>query len=124
MNRCSQPNHPKIPARRDLLSLALASFLLSLTGITAAQTNVRPFPANTMRGTMTVVAPPIIELNGKPDRLSPGARIHGMNNMLIMSGSVIGKPLLVNFLRNPTGEIHEVWVLTEAEAALKLPTQL
>ena len=88
-----------------------------------AQFDVRPFPANVQRGTMVVVAPPVIQLNGKADRLSPGSRIRGVNNMLILSGALIGQNLLVNFVRNPTGEVHEVWVLTEAEAALKLPTQ-
>ena len=43
--------------------------------------------------------------------------------MLLLSGSIVGQSLLVNFVRNPTGEVHDVWVLTEAEAALKLPTQ-
>jgi hypothetical protein len=84
---------------------------------------VRPFPPNAERGSLVVIAPPVIQLGGKPERLSPGARIRGLNNMLLMSGALIGQNLLVNFVRNPTGEVHEVWVLTEAEAALKLPTQ-
>ena len=72
---------------------------------------------------MVVTYPPIIQLNGKPDRLSPGARIRGQNNLLQLSGSLVGQNLLVNFVRSPTREVHEVWILTEAEAALKLPTQ-
>ena len=72
---------------------------------------------------MQVIAPPVIQMSGKPDRLSPGSRIRGMNNMLLMSGSVIGQNLVVNFVRNTTGEVHDVWVLTDAEAALKLPTK-
>jgi hypothetical protein len=46
-----------------------------------------------------------------------------MNNLLQMSGSLVGQNLLVNFVRNPSGEVHDVWILTEAEAALKLPSQ-
>jgi hypothetical protein len=72
---------------------------------------------------MQVVAPPVIQMNGKPDRLSPGARIRGLNNLLLMSGAIIGQNLLVNFVRSPSGEVHDVWVLNAAEAALKLPTQ-
>ena len=101
-------------------------FIPSLLGLgtqVGAQVNVRPFPPNAERGAMVVTYPPIIQLNGKPDRLSPGARIRGMNNLLQMSGSLIGQNLLVNFVRNPLGEVHEVWILTEAEAALKLPSQ-
>jgi len=88
-----------------------------------AQSNVRPFPPDAQRGVMVVKAPPVIELNGRSDRLSPGARIRAVNNMLVLSGALIGEKLLVNFVRNPTGEVHEVWILTAAEAALKLPTQ-
>jgi hypothetical protein len=43
--------------------------------------------------------------------------------MLVMSGSMIGQKLLVNFVREPGGMLQEVWILTDAEAALKLPTQ-
>jgi hypothetical protein len=101
----------------------MAASLLCLGAHTSAQTLVRPFPPNTERAAMVVTHPPIIELNGKPDRLSPGARIRGQNNLLQLSGSLVGQNLLVNFVRSPSGEVHEVWILTEAEAALKLPTQ-
>jgi hypothetical protein len=72
---------------------------------------------------MAVTVPPEVRLNGKPDRLAPGARIRGMNNLLVLSGSVIGQNLLVNYVRNPTGELQDIWILTPDEAALKLPTQ-
>jgi hypothetical protein len=122
MNRCNA-NFSQPPKRRQLLLGLLAASLLSLSTQVGAQVNVRPFPPNTERGVMVVTYPPIIQLNGKPDRLSPGARIRGLNNLLQMSGSLIGQNLLVNFVRNPLGELHEVWILTEAEAALKLPSQ-
>ena len=122
MNRCNALIS-SAPLRRTCLRLALAIPLLGMAAWASAQVNVRPFPPTAQRGVMVVVAPPIIELSGKADRLSPGSRIRGMNNMLLMSGSVIGQSLVVNFVRNPTGEVHEVWVLTPAEAALKLPTQ-
>ena len=122
MNRCLRtPCPPR--ARRALLQFALCVPLLMLAGTASAQLIVRPFPANAERGTLVVVAPPVIELNGKPSRLSPGARIRGLNNMVLMSGSIIGQSLLVNFVRNSSGELQDVWVLTPAEAALKLPTQ-
>jgi hypothetical protein len=122
MNRCI-PRAFATPGRRQLLRLALATPLLALAAAATAQVPVRPFPPTAERGVLQVIAPPVIQMSGKPERLSPGARIRGRNNMLLMSGSVIGQNLLVNFVRTPTGEVHEVWVLTEAEAAQKLPTQ-
>ena len=109
------------PLRRTCLRLALAAPLLGMASWASAQVGVRPFPPEAQRGVMVVVAPPVITLGGKPDRLSPGSRIRGMNNMLLMSGSLIGQSLVVNFVRTPTGEVHDVWVLTPAEAALKPP---
>jgi hypothetical protein len=104
------------------LSALLAPWLC-LPALASAQATVRPFPPNTERGTLVVTYPPVIQMNGKPDRLSPGSRIRGLNNMLVLSGSIVGQSVLVNFVRNATGEVHDVWVLTEAEASLKLPTQ-
>ena len=120
MNRCKPLIRPA-PSRRRIFLGTLGGALLTLASIAAAQSTVRPFPANTERGLMLVTYPPIVQMNGKPDRLSPGSRIRGQNNMLILSGSIVGQPLLVNFVRTPTGEVHDVWVLTEAEASLKLP---
>ena len=122
MNRCNTHSQ-SAPTRRKLLRLALSMPLVGLSVWASAQVNVRPFPPTAERGVMRVVAPPVIQMGGKPDRLSPGARIRGLNNMLVMSGAIIGQNLVVNFVRNPTGEVHDVWVLTDAEAALKLPTQ-
>ena len=107
------------PMRRALLTLPL----LGLATLAQAQVNVRPFPPNAQRGTMVVTYPPIIQMDGKADRLSPGSRIRGTNNLLVLSGTLVGQSVVVNYVRNTTGEVHDVWILTDAEAALKLPTQ-
>jgi hypothetical protein len=91
-----------------------------LAGPAWAQTvTVRNFPANALRGTLVVQQPPEVLLNGKTDRLSPGARIRDTHNMLVMSGTLIDQLLTVNYVRESAGMIHEVWILTEAEAAEK-----
>ena len=81
--------------------------------------NVRPFPPKAERGVMQVTQPPELLINGKAERLSPGARIRGSNNMLVMSGALVGQNLVVKFVREPLGLVHEVWVLTEAEAQVQ-----
>ena len=76
-----------------------------------------------LRGTLEVTVPPQVLLDGKTDQLSPGARIHGSNRMLLLSASLVGQPALaVNYTREAGGALAEVWVLTEAEAAVKRPT--
>jgi hypothetical protein len=121
MNRCNAYFSQPLKRRKLLIGL-LAAALLSIGVQASAQVNLRPFPPNAERAVMVVTYPPIIQLNGNPDRLSPGARIRGQNNLLQLSGSLVGQNLLVNFVRTPSGEVHDVWILTEAEAALKLPT--
>ena len=77
---------------------------------------VRQFPPAAKRGTLVVTAPPEVLLNGAVERLSPGVRIRGVNNMLVMSASLVGKTVLVNYVREKQGLIQEVWILNQAEA--------
>lgn len=119
MTRC----FPLIPLRRTvaqaLLYCGLAMGLASLhTTAQAQQTTIRPFPAKSQLGTMVITQPPDLLLDGKSERLSPGARIRGTNNMLVMSGTLVGQELLVVYMREPMGLIHQVWILNEAEAQL------
>ncbi|APW48198.1 hypothetical protein RA876_04325 [Rhodoferax antarcticus] len=81
----------------------------------------RPFPAKALRGIFQVTTPPTILLDGAPARLSPGARIRGTNNLIVMSGTLVGQQLRVNYVRDGQGLIHEVWILTDAEAQQKRP---
>lgn len=113
MNRCIESR-----GRAALLACALlAGLALVPLAPAAAQGLVREAPKDVVRGRLTVTAPPEVTLNGKPDRLSPGARIRDLNNMLLLSASVVGQELPVVYRRDATGLIHEVWVLTPAEYA-------
>ena len=110
MNRCT--------------SYLLSALLLAASLPALAQTDApgdslpgRQFPKAVLRGEMVVLAPPEITLDGKPERLSPGARIRGTDNLLQMSGALIGQRLLVNFTLDPAGNLLDVWVLSPAEAS-------
>ena len=123
MNRCTRPALCARPIRYFWRALLLAFALCAVPLLASAQnSNVRPFPPKAERGVMQITQPPELLLNGKPDRLSPGARIHGADYTLRMSGTLMGQKTVVNFVREPAGQVHEVWILTDAEAALKLPT--
>jgi hypothetical protein len=91
----------------------------------ALQTGVpglRKFPANALRGTMKVRQAPDILIDGKPERLSPGSRIRDPQQRLVMSASITNLEFVVNFVRNPMGEVQEVWILNELEAKQKIKT--
>ena len=75
-----------------------------------------------MRGTLEVVQGAEVIMDGQAARMSPGARIRGPNNMLVMSGAMAGQRYVVNFTRDTFGNIHQVWVLTELEAQQKIKT--
>jgi hypothetical protein len=111
MNRCNR---------------TLARFLVAACAATAglqfpfapaawAQGIQRTAPKDVVLGQLTVIAPPQITLDGKPDRLSPGARIRDLNNMMVLSGGIVGKTLPVVYRRDAAGLVHEVWILTADE---------
>ncbi|MBX3589149.1 MAG: hypothetical protein KF796_21165 [Ramlibacter sp.] len=81
----------------------------------AAQGIIREAPKDVVPARMVVTAAPDITLDDKPDRLSPGARIRDLNNMLVMSASLTGQTIPVVYRRDAARLVHEVWVLTPDE---------
>ena len=113
MNRCIESR-----GQAALLACALLAGLASVSiSPAAAQGLVREAPKDVKRGRLTVTAPPVVTLDGQPDRLSPGARIRDLNNLLILSGSIVGQDLPVVYRRDAAGLIHEAWLLTPEEYA-------
>ena len=119
MTRCSPLAASTLP-RYHLAVWALAGALLSVSAL--AQTALRSFPKGVQRGTLVVTAPPQVLLNGKAEQLSPGARIRNSDNMLAMSGTMVGLELPVFFLRDPQGQLHEVWILSADEERASRPS--
>jgi len=97
---------------------ALAAALsLSVVHAVLAQGIVREPPKDVRPARMAVMAPPEIALDGKADRLSPGARIRNVQNLVVMSGSLAGHTVPVVYRRDSAGLVHDVWMLTEDEYA-------
>ena len=111
----------RVPGRVPVLAL-----VAMLAAMAPAQAQLpRSFPANALRGELVVVQPPDVMLNGVPARLAPGARIRGQNNLLQMSGALVGAKLLVHYTPDPEGLLLNIWVLTAEEAGRKpWPTTL
>jgi hypothetical protein len=80
----------------------------------------RQFPPNAQRGKLQVVQGADVLIDGKPERLSPGAHIRGPQNTLVMTSSITGQELVVNFVRDTYGNLHQVWLLTALEAKQKM----
>ena len=102
-----------------MLRCVTAAFALALALPAAAQTVQRPFPQNALRGEIVFGAPPQILVNGQPARLAPGARIRGLDNMLVMTGALAGGKAAVNYAYEINGLVHDVWILTASEQAKK-----
>ncbi|MCJ0762031.1 hypothetical protein [Variovorax terrae] len=116
MKRCtSSRSAPFLIAGAVLLTWTFATF----PSESVAQDTVRSFPVAAKRGVLEVTAPPSVKLNGQADQLSPGARIRSPQNMVVMSATLIGQELLVNYVRDASGMIREAWILTPTEAREK-----
>jgi hypothetical protein len=111
MNRCNKT------LARLLLAVfaALAGLTFAFPIAASAQGIRREAPKDVVLGRLVVTAPPQVTMDGKPDRLSPGSRIRDLNNMLVLSGGIVGKDLPVVYRRDAAGLVHEAWILTDEE---------
>jgi hypothetical protein len=97
--------------RTALLTLSLAA-----TAAVAQITTERGAPLGVKPAIIAVSAtPPIIQVDGKDDRFSPGARIRDRQNLLVLTGSLAGKSIYTVYKRDSAGLVHDVWLLNEEE---------
>jgi hypothetical protein len=107
------------------LVVPLAAWLMSNA---SAQTedvkpSTRQFPKDAKRGELVMLTAPDITLDSKPDRLSPAVRIRDVHNNLVLTGTLANQKLVVNYLRDNIGLVHNVWVLNNEEIKQKMPGQ-
>jgi hypothetical protein len=112
MYRCA------IDMYRRAVPLLVALVLGTLAPAAGAQVQ-RFFPADALRGEIVISQPPVLTLNGKPAQLAPGSRIRNRNNMIEMSGALIGQKLPVHYTVDSYGLVNDVWILREDELARK-----
>jgi hypothetical protein len=99
---------------RPLFAALLA---ISLSAPSTAQVQ-RQFPQTALRGQVVFGQPPHVALNGEPKQLAPGARIRGLNNMIVLSGSLVGEAATVHYTLDPLGQIRDLWILRPEELAV------
>lgn len=115
MTRCPAFSSCTVLRRYSAWMLSAVVACLLLATAAHAQGFTRQFPANIKRGVMTVTAPPEVQINGMAMRLSPGVRIRGPNNLLLMSGALIGQQYAVNYVLEQQGLVRDIWILTQVE---------
>jgi hypothetical protein len=99
--------------KRIFCSLIMA---LAASATVLAQGMLRVFPEQAELAVLTPRLHPEILLDGKPDRLSPGALIRDLNNRIVILNSLPDQDVIVSFIREPaTKQIQFVWILSQAE---------
>ncbi len=95
-----------------------ATLCVAALALPAAAQAPRKFTAQTLRGELIVTNPPEVLLNRQPARLAPGARIRGVDNLLMMSGALVGLSAVVHYTFDMQGSLLDIWVLNPAERSL------
>jgi hypothetical protein len=98
------------------MNRCLVAFALALLAALPAHAQ-RVFESNALRGELQITTPPEALLNGQPARLSPGARIRSAQNLIVLSGTVVGQKLVVHYTVDGFGLVHNVWILSAEEAS-------
>jgi hypothetical protein len=80
----------------------------------AAAAQLRTIPQEAKRGEIRHLQDMLVEIDGKPQRLSPGAQIRDAHNRLVLPVSLTGKSE-VKYLLDRSGMVHRVWILSAKE---------
>jgi hypothetical protein len=78
----------------------------------------RTIPEDAQRGVMRHVREMVVEIDGKQQRLAPGAQIRNEGNLIVVPGAV-PPGTLVKYRLDVEGNVRQVWFLTPQEAAQK-----
>ena len=93
------------------------AFLVLLACATAASAQLRTIPKEAKLGQLRHVHDTAVELDGKPQRLSPGAQIRDPDNRLVLPTSLTDRTF-VGYVLDGTGQVHRVWILSPRERAM------
>jgi hypothetical protein len=103
--------------RLRLSVLLAASAATALLGVpTAAGTPLRRIDPQARAGRLAITQFPRALLDGREVMLAPGVRIRSTDNLLRLPASLSGEQL-VRYRLDPVGQVIEVWLLTDEEAA-------
>ena len=116
MTRCDSARPHGLARLISISSGPPQTALLRLTAVLGLAFMIAP--AQRMGGELLLGAVPLAQLNGQPERLAPGARIRGEDNLLRLPTQLTGRAWLVHYTREPSsGLLMDVWILNRAEMA-------
>jgi hypothetical protein len=95
--------------RRFLLFLVLAGLA------TAATAQLRTIPKDAKLGKLRHLQAMVVEIDGKPRNLAPGAQIRDASNRIILP-TAIPAGARVKYQLDGQGMVRRAWVLTAEEA--------
>ena len=90
--------------------------LLFLIFAATALAQLRTIPPEAKRGTISHMQDMLVQVDGKEQRLSPGAQIRDTSNRLVLPVALPPKSD-VKYLLDGAGNVHRVWILSAAESA-------
>jgi hypothetical protein len=89
------------------------AFLLLAASLASAQ--VRNIPQDARDGEIRHLQEMVVEIDGTPQQLAPGAQIRDASNRIIPP-TAIPPGSRVKYLVDAAGQVHKVWILTREEA--------
>ena len=107
---------------KSILHCLICLVVLLASGANAQFDPVRPIPADAPKTTMIVTDERTLELDGDAYRLAVGGQILNQKNMITLTQALRNGKYLVRVKFNPQGDVHRVWILTAAEAAVDAPS--
>ena len=99
---------------RPILALVLACS----AALAAAQ--LRTIPKEAIPGKLRHLHAMVVEIDGKPRQLAPGAQIRDTDNRLVLPVS-LAETTQVRYLVDSNGMVHRIWILSAAEKAALPP---
>jgi hypothetical protein len=117
MNRCAQLSLSLAVAVAVAGTLAALAPALAVPTTADGQSVQRSFAQNALRGKIVFGMPPVITMNAVVTRMAPAYRIHGYDNLLVMSAQLNGMSAVVNYTTDVEDHVLEVWILSPTEIA-------
>ena len=112
------PLNPASQTPQTVINVPIPSTTTTTT-VTDGLSLQRKFPQKALRGKILFGTPPAVELDGNVMQLAPAYRVHGFNNLLVLSAQLVGTKAIVNYTTDLNGQPYEIWLLTDTEAAVK-----